>query len=100
MMIAILRPSMVPIVNAMNEFDRRIMHERDLTIEQVKNELLHQLTDEGNRCVELAYDLVMSMYKTKIDIYRAFLSSPICCWNFQQIIYVEVYAVTNYRFIR
>ena len=63
--IAIHRPSMVPIVNAMNEFDRRIMHERDLTIEQVKNELLHQLTDEGNRCVELAYDLVMSMYKTK-----------------------------------
>lgn len=62
--IAILRPSMVPIVNAMNEFNRRITHNGD-DIEQVKNELLKSLTDEGNRCVELGYELVMNMYKTK-----------------------------------
>eukprot|EP00984_Skeletonema_dohrnii_P009440 scaffold3619_cov124-Skeletonema_dohrnii-CCMP3373.AAC.4 len=63
--IAILRPSMVPIVNAMNEFDRRIKHEGYGQIEQVKDELLKSLTDEGNRCVELGYELVMNMYKAK-----------------------------------
>mmetsp|Transcript_18646 Transcript_18646/g.28372 ORF Transcript_18646/g.28372 Transcript_18646/m.28372 type:complete len:433 (-) Transcript_18646:162-1460(-) len=63
--IAILRPSMVPIVNAMNEFDRRVKHEGYGQIEQVKDELLKSLTDEGNRCVELGYELVMNMYKSK-----------------------------------
>ncbi|KAL7500927.1 hypothetical protein ACHAWT_009685 [Skeletonema menzelii] len=63
--IAILRPSMVPIVNAMNEFDRRITHYGYDKIGQVRNALLKSLTDEANRCVELGYELVMSMNKSK-----------------------------------
>eukprot|EP00985_Skeletonema_marinoi_P022310 scaffold14220_cov71-Skeletonema_marinoi.AAC.1 len=55
--ISILRPSMVPIVNAMNEFDRRVKHEGYGQIERVKDELLKSLADEGNRCVELGYEL-------------------------------------------
>jgi len=65
--IAILRPSMVPIVNAMNEFDRQLTHKgySSITIEQIKNKILKSLTDEGNRCVELGYELLMNMYQTK-----------------------------------
>ena len=63
--IAILRPSMVPIVNAMNEFDQRIMHDGYDMIDQVRNALLKSLTDESNRCVELGCELLMNMYKAK-----------------------------------
>lgn len=63
--IAMLRPSMVPIVNAMNEFDRRITHEGYDKIEQVRNELMKSLTDEANRCIELGYELLLNMLKSK-----------------------------------
>lgn len=63
--IAVLRPSMVPIVNAMNEFDRRITHEGYDKIEEVRNELLKSLTDEARRCAELGYELLLNMLESK-----------------------------------
>ncbi len=64
-LIAILRPSMAPIVNAMNEFDRQITHEGYDKIEEVRNELLKSLTDEARRCVELGYELLLNMLESK-----------------------------------
>ncbi len=63
--IAILRPSMVPIVNVMNEFDQRITHEGYGKIEQIRHELLKSLTDESHRCVELGYELLLNMLESK-----------------------------------
>lgn len=64
--IAILRPSMVPIVNVMNQFNRRVVHENE-DVEQVKNELKRSLIYEGNRCIELGCNLLMKICKAKSE---------------------------------
>jgi translation initiation factor 2B subunit (eIF-2B alpha/beta/delta family)/8-oxo-dGTP pyrophosphatase MutT (NUDIX family) len=58
--IAMLRPSMVPIVNVMNEFYRQTtLLSKD--VEHIKKELLYSLTYEGDRCIELGCEMLMSM---------------------------------------
>jgi translation initiation factor 2B subunit (eIF-2B alpha/beta/delta family) len=61
--IAMLRPSMVPIVNAMKEFDERVKDGFDS--ETVKAELIHSLDYEAERCVNLAVDSIFNQYQTQ-----------------------------------
>lgn len=59
--IAMLRPSMVPIANAMEEFDRRMQQHHN--VEEVKNDVLESLTSEGSKCVALGVENILSYYK-------------------------------------
>jgi len=62
--IAMLRPSMVPIANVMNEFDRRVIqHGEDPS--KVRDDLLQSLDDEGERCVELGVETVLIYYEKR-----------------------------------
>lgn len=59
--ISMLRPSMVPIVNAMKEFDRRI--QKNLQPDVVKADILQSLESEAERCVDLAVETILNDYK-------------------------------------
>lgn len=58
--IAMLRPSMVPIVNVMNEF-LRLTTLLSKDVEHIKKELLQSLTYEGERCIDLGCETLMKM---------------------------------------
>ena len=55
--IAMLRPSMVPIVNVMNEFDCRVQLIEDSS--KVRDVLLQSLDEEGEKCVELGVETIL-----------------------------------------
>ena len=59
--IAMLRSSMVPIVNVMKEFDRRIQQSQDNN--KVRDELLHSLDDEIEKSVDLAVESILKYHK-------------------------------------
>ena len=59
--IAMLRPSMVPIVNVMNEFDRCMQLEQNS--DRVRDELLQSLDEEGKRCVDIGVEYILRYYK-------------------------------------
>jgi translation initiation factor 2B subunit (eIF-2B alpha/beta/delta family) len=59
--IAMLRPSMVPIVNVMNEFDRRML--TDLDSDRVGDELRRSLDVEIGRCIDLGIDTILHYYR-------------------------------------
>lgn len=59
--IAMLRPSMVPIVNVMNEFDRRTKVGEDK--EKVRDEILQSLDTEVERCVDLGAKHILRLHK-------------------------------------
>mmetsp|Transcript_14937 Transcript_14937/g.32418 ORF Transcript_14937/g.32418 Transcript_14937/m.32418 type:complete len:512 (+) Transcript_14937:568-2103(+) len=59
--IAMLRPSMVPIVNIMHEFDRRMELNQDS--DRVRDDLLLSLDEEVGRCVDLAVETILRYYK-------------------------------------
>jgi translation initiation factor 2B subunit (eIF-2B alpha/beta/delta family) len=59
--IAMLRPSMVAIVNAMNEFDRRV--QTDPNIDRVGEDLRRSLDGEIGRCVDLGYETILHHYR-------------------------------------
>jgi translation initiation factor 2B subunit (eIF-2B alpha/beta/delta family) len=59
--IAMLRPSMVPIVNVMNEFDRRIQTDPDS--DRVGENLRQSLDEEIGKCVDLGFETIMRYYK-------------------------------------
>ena len=67
--IAMLRPSMVPIVNVMmNEFYRQTtLLSKD--VEHIKKELLQSLTYEGERCIELGCEMLMKMMHERSSIF-------------------------------
>lgn len=55
--IAMLRPSMVPIVNVMQEYDRRIQSTTNQAEkDRVKDDLLHSLDEEIGKCVDLGVE--------------------------------------------
>jgi translation initiation factor 2B subunit (eIF-2B alpha/beta/delta family) len=58
--IAMLRPSMVPIVNVMNEFDRRMQTDPDSN--GVGDYLRRSLDEEIGRCVDLGTDTILHYY--------------------------------------
>lgn len=59
--IAMLRPSMVPIVNAMNEFDRRM--QTDPNIDRIGEDLRRSLDEEIVKCVDLGYETILHHYR-------------------------------------
>ncbi len=59
--IAMLRPSMVPIVNVMNEFDRRMQTDPDS--DRVGGDLRRSLDVEIGRCVGLGIDTILHYYR-------------------------------------
>lgn len=66
--IAMLRPSMVPIVSVMNEFYRQTtLLSKD--VEQIKKELLQSLTYEGDRCIELGCEMLMKVMHDRSSIF-------------------------------
>ncbi|KAL3782681.1 hypothetical protein ACHAW5_001362 [Stephanodiscus triporus] len=58
--IAMLRPSMVPIVNLMNEFDRRMQTDSDS--DRVGENLRQSLDEEIGKCVDLGFETIMRYY--------------------------------------
>ena len=60
--IAMLRPSMVPIVNVMKEFDRRTM-ELNQKYDKVRDDLICSLDEEIGRCVDLGVETILKKYK-------------------------------------
>eukprot|EP00569_Conticribra_weissflogii_P014378 CAMPEP_0171416862 /NCGR_PEP_ID=MMETSP0880-20121228/40312_1 /TAXON_ID=67004 /ORGANISM="Thalassiosira weissflogii, Strain CCMP1336" /LENGTH=474 /DNA_ID=CAMNT_0011935117 /DNA_START=160 /DNA_END=1584 /DNA_ORIENTATION=+ len=58
--IAMLRPSMVPIVNIMKEFEKRMQLETKK--QDIEKDLLNSLSSDGLKCVELGVDAVMTRY--------------------------------------
>lgn len=62
--IAMLRPSMVPIVNVMNEFDKRIVESSESGIGTVKKDLLRALDLEAEKCINLAVETIVKDYKS------------------------------------
>jgi len=58
--IAILRPSMIPIVNAMNEFHRRV--QLGEAIKRVGGDLLRSFDKETEKCVELGIETIKKLY--------------------------------------
>lgn len=61
--IALLRPSMVPIVNVMNEFDKRIVENSESEIGTVQD-LLRALDLEAEKCINLAVETIVKDYKS------------------------------------
>lgn len=59
--IAMLRPSMVPIVNLLNEFDRRVQIGEERS--KVRDDLLKSLTEDCQRCVGLGTKVVLEYKK-------------------------------------
>ena len=59
--IAILRASMVPIVNVMNEFDQRVQQSEEC--EKVRDGLLQSLDDEVDKCVHLGVETVLKYHR-------------------------------------
>lgn len=59
--IAMLRPSMVPIVNVMKEFDCRMHQSQDCI--KVRDDLLHSLDDDIEKCVDLGVESILTYYK-------------------------------------
>ena len=65
--IAMLRPSMVPIVNVMNEFNRRVQLNRESS-GKVGKDTLYSLDEEVKRSVELGVETVLKYYEQwKLD---------------------------------
>ncbi|KAL7538249.1 hypothetical protein ACHAXR_008421 [Thalassiosira sp. AJA248-18] len=58
--IAMLRPSMIPIVNVMNEFDRRMQLKEG--IDKVRDDLLHSFDEEVGKCVDLGVEHIQRYY--------------------------------------
>lgn len=58
--IAMLRPSMVPIVNVMKEFEKRMHLETNK--QDIEKDLLNSLSSDGLKCVELGVNAVMKRY--------------------------------------
>lgn len=58
--IAMLRPSMIPIVNVMNEFHRRVQVGEN--IEKVRDDLLHSFDEETAKCIELGIETIQNYY--------------------------------------
>ncbi|KAL3794899.1 hypothetical protein HJC23_004276 [Cyclotella cryptica] len=60
---AMLRPSMVPIVNAMREIDRRLRENTQFEdLIMIQAEILQSLDSEAERCVNLAVETIMNDY--------------------------------------
>ncbi|KAL7520802.1 hypothetical protein ACHAWX_005505 [Stephanocyclus meneghinianus] len=61
--IAMLRPSMVPIVNAMREFDRRLRENaKSKNVNTVQAEILQSFDSEVERCVNLSVEAILNDY--------------------------------------
>ena len=61
--IAMLRPSMVPIVNVMQGYDRRIQSTMNQAEnDKVKDDLLHSLDEEIGKCVDLGVETIVRYY--------------------------------------
>ena len=64
--IAMLRPSMVPIVNVMQEYDRRIQSTTNQAEnDRVKDDLLHSLDEEIGKCVDLGVETIVRYYNQR-----------------------------------
>ena len=65
--IAMLRPSMVPIVNVMYEFTRRVQLNKEGS-GKVGKDILYSLDEEVKRCVDLGVETVLKYYEQwKLD---------------------------------
>ena len=63
--IAILRPSMVPIVNLMNEFDKRLIESLETSeIGTIQIDLLKALDLEVEECINLAVETILKDYES------------------------------------
>eukprot|EP00956_Cyclotella_meneghiniana_P014080 scaffold20889_cov25-Cyclotella_meneghiniana.AAC.1 len=63
--IAILRPSMVPIVNVMNEFDKRTLESLETSeIGTIQIDLLKALDLEVEECINLAVETIIKDYES------------------------------------